>query len=1133
MMIDRLSTPTTPRGMTTFLSLAAFATAVSITVANSSLTFADEGSSPTQSPAEHPALKYDRWSGAVNVPDPVAISVDHRGRVFVTQTRRRKIQDLDIRENRDWVPNDIGLQSIEDKKAFYHSRLAVGGDQAEQSKHVRDVNEDGQFDWRDLTVISEVIHRLSDEDGDGKADEIVVFDEDFKTEVTGIAAGVMAWDGDVYATIAPDLWRLTDTNDDGVADRREVIATGFGLHIAYAGHDMHGLTVGPDGKIYWSIGDKGINVTSPEGRHYFYPNQGGVMRCNPDGSDFEVFAHGLRNVQEIAFDQYGNLFGVDNDADQKDERERFIAIVDGMDAGWRSHYQFRGGEYNPWTDENLWRLPGEQHPAYIVPPIAYYVDGPAGFKFNPGTALGPGYEDYFFLTSAPNGNQYAFQVAADGDSFQMLNDHLIGKGPAIVGISFGPDGALYGVDWGGGYPLNQKGAVIRIDVEESQRHHLREQVAETLANGFRDSSIADLTNELSHPDMRIRQAAQFELVRRGNADVFNTVVDSKNADVLAKLHAVWGLGQFARAKHPNAMSSIVAALKDDSPIVRGQAAKTFGETSSTDGSSLIPLLADSDLHVRVHAALALARRPVPTATGDLLDSASKLKTDQHYLRHAIVSALAAGASSQDLADEPTSDSEMQRLCCALALRRQSSPMVGEFLDDQSDWVATAAARAIHDDLSIASAMPALAAALSTDAEHGEAFWRRSINANYRLGTAECFNRVLEFASRDDVDPEIRVEACDAVANWLHPPVLDRVEGRRRDLPADQRKIDAATAGKALAKLARGGDARVQSASIAAASKLDVKLSANALRGIFHTESLDESLRIEALRSLVTSSDDDAAQLCLEAIASPVQQLQIEGVKLLASHFPQRALPAIKPAFEQSKFLRVRQVCVRVAGSLDQADGDDWLANLAEKLLDGSLDRRLDLDVVEALGHARQTRRNADQSPNPMLHRAEQLQAFAATKSKGNPENAKYAFSRDGGDVKNGKRIFNTNVAAQCVRCHRIGKDGSDIGPELTKIASTRDADYILRSIVSPSADIDPKYKTTAFVLDSGTVLSGVIQSETNDEVVIADATGKLIKVDPDEIEDQVEQKVSLMPQMQDVLAASQVRDLVAYLRSLK
>ncbi|MGH8019848.1 MAG: DUF7133 domain-containing protein [Opitutaceae bacterium] len=194
-------------------------------------------------------LSLHLWSGELNVPDPVACAVDPQGRVYVSATTRRKAADLDIREHPMWTAADVGLTSVADKAAFYRDVLAPG-----KTPHPRgglaDHNGDGSIDWRDLTVHTERIHQLRDTDGDGAADRMTVFAEGFNNEVTGIAAGVLWHDGWLYATIAPDLWRLKDTDDDGVADVREVVVHGFGIHIAYAGHDMHGLSVGPDGRIY-------------------------------------------------------------------------------------------------------------------------------------------------------------------------------------------------------------------------------------------------------------------------------------------------------------------------------------------------------------------------------------------------------------------------------------------------------------------------------------------------------------------------------------------------------------------------------------------------------------------------------------------------------------------------------------------------------------------------------------------------------------------------------------------------------------------------------------------------------------------------------------------------------------------
>src|SRR5207248_4875191 len=97
---------------------------------------------------------------------------------------------------------------------------------------------------------------------------------------------------------------------------------------------------------------------------------------------------GLRNPQDLVFDQYGNLFTGDNNSDSGDQA-RWVYVVEGADNGWRVGYQFMERPYSrgPFNAEKLWYPHFDGQAAYVVPPIANIASGPSGAAYFPGSGL--------------------------------------------------------------------------------------------------------------------------------------------------------------------------------------------------------------------------------------------------------------------------------------------------------------------------------------------------------------------------------------------------------------------------------------------------------------------------------------------------------------------------------------------------------------------------------------------------------------------------------------------------------------------------------------------------------------------------------------------------------------------------
>lgn len=1047
-------------------------------------------------------LRLELFAAEPLLANPVAFGFDEKGRAFVVETFRLHDGVTDTRGHMNWLDDDMACRTVADRVAMYRKHL---GKEAESYGKAHDR-----------------IRRIEDRDGDGKADHATVFTDGYNELADGLGAGVLARKGDVYFTCIPDLWRLRDADGDGKAEVKESLHTGYGVHVNFLGHDLHGLRFGPDGKLYFTIGDRGLNVKTKD-RALFLPDTGAVLRCNPDGSELELFATGLRNPQELAFDQYGNLFTCDNNSDSGD-KARWVHLVEGGDSGWRVGYQYLEWPVSrgPWNAEKLWHLRWDDQAAYLLPPLAHISDGPSGLTYDPGVTLLPErYKDHFFLCDFRGGSGQSgvrsLAVKPKGASFEVVDSEQFVWSVLATDVEFGPDGALYVSDWVEGWNLTGKGRLFKLSDPSRATDPRVPEVKRLLGEGMGERSPEELARLLTHADMRVRQEAQFALAEGRALDALARVArESENS--IARLHAIWGLGQLAKTAPEAVEASVVPLLGDRDAEVRAQAAKVAGEGRfAKAGEPLRRLTKDDSPRVRFFAALALGKLARRESLESVLALLRENADRDVYLRHAGVMALTGIGRSADLLAAANDPSPAVRIGVLLALRRLGRPEVGRFLEDREPRLVLEAVRAIYDE-PILDAFPALAA-LATRSNLSEPLGRRVALANARLAQPANAEALVRLATQNGLPEHVRVEALDLLRDWGKPIGRDPLMGVWR--PQAGRSVEVASRALAPAwiALATGAPEAVRQAAVQVVGTLAIPEPSLVLVDLVSQRDRAVATRIEALKALGRLHDARLSDAVKQAMADREPKLRVEGQKLLAQLRPAEALPVLEVVLRDGTVAE-RQNAIGLLGGIPGEEADRILSGWLDRMLEHQAPPELELDLLEAAGRRK--------SGEVVAKRA-RLESSRAQDDPLSP----YRETLVGGDAQRGEKIFKEKADVSCLRCHKVKGQGGEVGPELAGVGTRHDRRYLLESIVTPNRQIAQGFETLVLAMADGQVITGILKHDEGKALRLVTADGKAVQVAKDQIEERKRGDSAMPADLLKHLSKNELRDLMEFLATVK
>ena len=1001
------------------------------------------------------------------ISDPTCIAWDERGRLFVCELHGYNLDGFyDILE--------LNKTGELDRKV---RRVRNATPQAKKAA------EKGTYG---------TVKMLSDTDGDGRMDKSVVWADRLPP-----CYGIIAVRGGVIVTCAPDIVYLADPDNDGKAEVRETLFSGFA--VTYLERGINNPRFGFDNWIYVAAGAGGGTIKGP---HLDKPVALGRtdFRFKPDGSAIEPVSgtNGTFGLEMTATDDRLLISGGRHALYSVPLAYHYLArnpfVPSPAPVAGASNYN----EVFPISKPHPWRLARSKDPAWVKfygqreTTANGYLTSACGQVVYRAESLPRKYWGNHFCCEPSQNLIHRCLLERDGSGFKVRrapgeerSEFLASKDQWFrpMNLRVGPDGAIYIVDMyreiiedfsaiprflQQQYSLingHDRGRIWRLtyvgtgESTSSADAAVPPSIEAMVVPRLHKAETAALVRELSNNNEWWRKSAQRLLIERGDKSVVPAVSElvRQGQTGSGRLHAL-GTLEGLNALGP---SDCQHALADRDYTVRANGLR-FSEKFFDKNERLLRqvtgMIDDPDSRVRLQLGLTLGESRDERALSALAGLAEK-HGGQQWMSSAILSSIVGRADQliERLLAKPTPSPG------ALALLNPAASVVGAQADDDA--------------------------------------------VSQLLETTAMLASVAKTKSR--LSRELRGQIQKSLLQGLS-------DGLRRTPRREQLK---STLGRrSLAALLKSDavEVRAQALQIAGLLRLnDSPLMQEAWRsalGLATNLAGKERDRLQALSLLSDAPWPIRSQLKQLLTPRNSRRLQLAAVD------------AISRSDEPSAADILLANWAGLSPKVQESVVDAMFArkNRLPKLLDAVESRRLPASSLSALRRAQLL-----ESERPQLRaRAARLLSASSTESREAVIKRYTAALKVPRDARQGARVFEK----QCSKCHRLKDKGFAVGPDLSGIDLRPDAS-LLADVMDPSRSITPQYGTYSVATTDGRVFTGVLSAESATSITLRREKGQVDTLLRKDIQAMKMSSKSMMPEgLEKGISVEDMAHLLGYLR---